>query len=76
MTSRTLEWKSNEALAVGKGATEQEFFATVGNYSSRSRSPLGVKASSKSMARRYLASTTLKTDVKPSASSRTAPSNI
>jgi enoyl-[acyl-carrier protein] reductase I len=32
MTSRTLEWKSNEALAVGKGATEQEFFATVGNY--------------------------------------------
>jgi enoyl-[acyl-carrier protein] reductase I len=25
------DWKTNEGLAVGKGATVQEFFATVGN---------------------------------------------
>lgn len=30
-SSRMLEWKINEALAVGKGATVQEFVATVGN---------------------------------------------
>ena len=31
MTSTKLDWKSNEDLAVGKGATVQEFIATVGN---------------------------------------------
>ena len=30
-SSRMLEWEINEALAVGKGATVQEFVATVGN---------------------------------------------
>ncbi len=30
MTSRSLDWNSNEALAVGKGATVQEFTAIVG----------------------------------------------
>jgi len=30
MNSAGLNWKSNEKLAVGKGATVQEFFATVG----------------------------------------------
>ena len=32
MTPDNLEWKSNEDLAVGKGATAQEFFASVGDY--------------------------------------------
>ena len=31
MTSRSPEWKSKEGLAVGKGATVQEFVAIVGN---------------------------------------------
>jgi hypothetical protein len=31
MTSSKLEWKTNEKLAVGKGATVQEFVATVGD---------------------------------------------
>ena len=31
MTASMLEWKTNEALAVGKGATIQQFVATVGN---------------------------------------------
>jgi enoyl-[acyl-carrier protein] reductase I len=31
MISRTPDWKTNETLAVGKGATVQEFVATVGN---------------------------------------------
>jgi enoyl-[acyl-carrier protein] reductase I len=31
MTHRRLDWKSNDGLAVGKGATLQEFFATAGN---------------------------------------------
>ena len=31
MASRMLEWKTNETLAVGKGATVQQFVATVGN---------------------------------------------
>ena len=30
MTSGKVNWKTNEKLAVGKGATTQEFFATVG----------------------------------------------
>ena len=30
-SSRMLEWKTNEALAVGKGATVQQFVATVGD---------------------------------------------
>jgi hypothetical protein len=30
MTSSKLDWKTNEKLAVGKGATVQEFVATVG----------------------------------------------
>jgi enoyl-[acyl-carrier protein] reductase I len=32
MTFRNLEWKSNENLPAGKGATVQEFFATFGDY--------------------------------------------
>ena len=31
MTSGKFDWKINEKLAVGKGATTQEFFATVGS---------------------------------------------
>jgi enoyl-[acyl-carrier protein] reductase I len=31
MIANILEWKTNEALAVGKGATVQQFVATVGN---------------------------------------------
>ena len=31
MTSMTLDWRSNDALAVGKGATIQQFVANVGN---------------------------------------------
>jgi enoyl-[acyl-carrier protein] reductase I len=31
MTSRILDWKSKESLAVGKGATVQEFVAIVGD---------------------------------------------
>ena len=31
MTLSKVDWKTNEKLAVGKGATVQEFFATVGN---------------------------------------------
>ena len=31
MTSMTLDWRSNDALAVGKGATTQQFVANVGN---------------------------------------------
>jgi len=31
MTSRILDWKSKEGLAVGKGATVQEFVAIVGD---------------------------------------------
>jgi len=31
MISKLLEWKTNEALAVGKGATVQQFVATVGD---------------------------------------------
>jgi enoyl-[acyl-carrier protein] reductase I len=31
MTATMLEWKANEALAVGKGATNQQFVATVGD---------------------------------------------
>ena len=31
MIAKILEWKTNEALAVGKGATVQQFVATVGN---------------------------------------------
>jgi enoyl-[acyl-carrier protein] reductase I len=31
MTTIRLDWKSNETLAVGKGATVQEFTATVGD---------------------------------------------
>jgi enoyl-[acyl-carrier protein] reductase I len=30
MTANKPEWKTNENLAVGKGATVQEFFTTVG----------------------------------------------
>ena len=30
MTLSKVDWKTNEKLAVGKGATVQEFFATVG----------------------------------------------
>ena len=31
MTSRTLEWKTDQTLAVGKGATVQQFVALLGN---------------------------------------------
>ena len=31
MTANKPEWKTNENLAAGKGATVQEFFATVGD---------------------------------------------
>ena len=31
MTSMTLDWRSNDAMAVGKGATIQQFIANVGN---------------------------------------------
>jgi hypothetical protein len=31
MTEKKPEWKTNENLAAGKGATVQEFFATVGD---------------------------------------------
>ena len=31
MTSSKVDWKTNEKLAVGKGATVHEFFATVGD---------------------------------------------
>jgi enoyl-[acyl-carrier protein] reductase I len=31
MTSRITDWKPNKDLAVGKGATVQQFVATVGN---------------------------------------------
>jgi len=31
MISMTLDWRSNDALAVGKGATIQQFVANVGN---------------------------------------------
>ena len=31
MTSMTLDWRSNDAMAVGKGATIQQFVANVGN---------------------------------------------
>ena len=30
MSSRPLEWKTDETLAVGKGATVQQFIATLG----------------------------------------------
>jgi len=33
MTSKTLDWRSKEGLAVGKGATVQEFVATIGDKS-------------------------------------------
>lgn len=32
MTFQRPEWKSNNELPAGKGATAQEFFATVGGY--------------------------------------------
>ena len=44
MTSSKVDWKTNEKLAVGKGATVQEFFATVGPTSFKSMSPLGARA--------------------------------
>jgi enoyl-[acyl-carrier protein] reductase I len=31
MPSAKLDWKTNQALAAGKGATVQEFVATIGN---------------------------------------------
>jgi len=44
MTLSKVDWKTNEKLAVGKGATVQEFFATVGNDKLKSTSPLGARA--------------------------------
>ena len=46
---KKLEWKSNEALAVGKGATVQEFVATVGEDRLEMLQP-GVRAISRSTA--------------------------
>jgi enoyl-[acyl-carrier protein] reductase I len=31
MTSRTLEWRTDQTLSVGKGATVQQFFALLGD---------------------------------------------
>ena len=44
MTSRMPDWKSKEGLAVGKGATVQEFVATVGDKKLEIDVAAGVRA--------------------------------
>ena len=64
-----VDWKTNEKLAVGKGATVQEFFATVGsNKLQIDVAPWG-EGHLKVNGREIAKSTTLKIDAKPSASS-------
>ena len=44
MSSRPLEWKTDETLAVGKGATVQQFVATLGDNKLEIDIARGVKA--------------------------------
>jgi len=52
-----LEWKTNEALAVGKGATYSNMSLALATISWKWKSPPGVKVSLRSMAGKSHAST-------------------
>jgi hypothetical protein len=44
MTSTVPDWKTKEGLVAGKGATVQEFVATIGDKKLEIASPPGAKA--------------------------------